>query len=82
MCWQLPIKVDWEPGADGTEIATVRGWERRDWGADGDTMAWCCTEESAAYVGDRAVVDSLGAEIEAIVGHGVYVELRRRLTDG
>jgi hypothetical protein len=22
--WQLPIKVDWEAGADGTEVATVR----------------------------------------------------------
>jgi len=25
VCWQLPIKVDWEPGDDGTEVATVRG---------------------------------------------------------
>jgi len=28
------------------------------------------------------VVDSLGAELEAIVGTAVYVELRRLLTDG
>src|SRR6478735_3895735 len=30
VCWQLPIKVDWEPGESGTEVATVRGWTRRD----------------------------------------------------
>ncbi|MCU1345217.1 MAG: hypothetical protein JWL70_1483, partial [Acidimicrobiia bacterium] len=60
--------------------ATVRGWERRDWGEDGPTMAWCCTEGSQAYVGDRPVVESLGSEIEAVVGTTVYLELRRRLT--
>ena len=32
VCWQLPIKVDWEEGANGTEVATVRPWSRRDWG--------------------------------------------------
>jgi hypothetical protein len=40
VCWQLPIKVDWEPGDDGTEVATVRGWTRSDWGTEGATMAW------------------------------------------
>ena len=44
-------------------------------------MAWCCTEGPLAYVADRPVIDSLGAELEAIVGTEVYVQLRRRLTD-
>lgn len=79
VCWQLPIKVDWELLTDGTEIATVRGWERRDWGDDGDSMHWCCTEGSEAYVGDRPVVESLAAELAAVAGDVVYVELRRRL---
>ena len=42
-------------------------------------MAWCCTEERDAYIGDRRVVDSLGEELTAIVGEAVMVELRRRL---
>jgi hypothetical protein len=79
VCWQLPIKVDWEPGDDGTEIATVRGWTRGDWGAEGDTMAWCCTEGTQAYVGDRQVVVSMAEELDAIVGSEVYLELWRRL---
>ena len=79
VCWQLPIKVDWEPGENGTEVATVRGWRRGDWGAEGEAMAWCCTESSEAYVGDRPVVESLAEELEEIVGSGVYIELRRRL---
>ena len=42
-------------------------------------MAWCCTEGSLAYVGEHQVIDSLGAELEAVVGTDVYVELRRRV---
>jgi hypothetical protein len=79
VCWQLPIKVDWEPGDDGTEVAAVRGWTRGDWGAEGDTMAWCCTEGTLAYVGDRPVIESMGEELDAIMGSEVYSELRRRL---
>jgi hypothetical protein len=79
VCWQLPIKVDWEARDDTTEVATVRAWTRRDWGEEGETMAWCCTEGELAYVADKPVIDSLGEELEAIVGSAVYVELRRRL---
>ncbi|MBA2496226.1 MAG: hypothetical protein H0V33_03875 [Acidimicrobiia bacterium] len=80
VCWELPLRVEFAPRDDGGEVATVRGWSRPDWGAQGETMAWCCTEGERAYVGDRPVVESLGEELEAIVGHTVYVELRRRLT--
>jgi len=79
VCWQLPVKVSWEAGHDGTEVATVRGWRREDWGAEGETMAWCCTEGALAYVGDRPVIESMATELEAIVGTEVFVELRRRL---
>lgn len=86
VCWQLPIRVDWEDAGDGREVATVRRWSRADWGEEGETMAWCCTEASddssargLAYVGDQPVVDSLGDELTAVVGTEVYVELRRRL---
>ena len=79
VCWQLPVKVEWELRADDVEVATVRRWSRADWGPDGETMAWCCTEGEEAYVGDRPVIESLSDELEAIVGTPVFVELRRRL---
>ena len=79
VCWQLPVRIDWAPPVDGVEVATVRRWQRADWGDDGDPMAWCCTEGDRAFVGDRPVVESLGEELEAMVGTEVYVELRRRL---
>ncbi len=80
VCWQLPVRVDWTDGPSGREVATVRRWSRADWGDDGDPMAWCCTEGERAYVGDEPVLTSLAAELEAIVGTEVYVELRRRLS--
>lgn len=80
VCWQLPIRVEWAPGGDdGTEVATVRRWNRADWGDDGNAMAWCCTDEPETYVGDRAVIDSLAEELDALLGAPVRVELRRRL---
>lgn len=79
VCWQLPLRVDWEDRPDGTEVATVRPWRRADLGDDGDPMAWCCTEGDRAQVGDRPVVESLGDELTALVGTPVYLELRRRL---
>jgi hypothetical protein len=78
VCWQLPVKIDWEPLADGVEQATVRGWTRADWGDEGETMAWCCTEGDRAYVGERPVIESLATELEELVGAEVFVELRRR----
>jgi hypothetical protein len=79
VCWQLPVRVDWEEQSDGSEVATVRRWSRADWGDEGETMAWCCTEGPEAYVGDSLVVDSLGEVLEEIAGPAVYAELRRRV---
>jgi hypothetical protein len=79
VCWQLPLRVDWESGPGDTEVATVRRWSRADWGEEGRTMAWCCTEGERAYVGDRPVVESLATELAELAGTEVYVELRRRL---
>lgn len=79
VCWQLPVKVDWEPGPDDTETATVRRWSRADWGVEGETMAWLCTEGPLAYVGDEPVIDSLRDELETLVGTEVYVKLRQQI---
>jgi len=79
VCWQLPVRVDWVMQPDGVEHATVRRWSRGDWGDEGETMAWCCTEGTEAYVGTQPVIDSLAEELAGIAGQHVYVELRRKL---
>jgi hypothetical protein len=81
VCWQLPLRIDWEEIDADTELATVRRWTRADWGDHGRTMAWCCTERSEgaeAYCGDEQVIDSMSDELTLLVGDEVYVELRRR----
>ena len=76
VCWQLPVKVD----DIGDGVRQLRGWERSDWGAEGETMAWLCTDPiERSDVGDRPVVESLEAELVALLGRPVYVELRTRL---
>lgn len=82
VCWQLPLKVDWEDRGEGRETATLRRWSRQDWGEIGEEMAWCCTEGPEAYVGDHPVIDTLAEPLEEIVGAEVVVELRRRLAAG
>jgi hypothetical protein len=79
VCWQLPIRVDWAMQPDGIEHATVRRWTRADWGDEGPTMAWCCTEGDRAYVGDRMVIESLAEELATVAGEAVYVQLRQKL---
>ena len=79
VCWQLPIRVDWEDGGDGTETATVRAWTRADWGPEGETMAWCCTEGDRAYVGEEPVIESLAEALSEVTGPAVFAELRKRL---
>ena len=80
VCWQLPIKVEWNQSPDGRRVAQVRAWRRGDWGGGGSSMAWCCTEEAEAYCGDKRVVDSLRPELEALVGREVYVKLSTKMT--
>ncbi len=79
VCWQLPVRADWDDHPDGTETATVRRWSRADWGAEGTTMAWCCTEEPEPYCGDQPVVESLAAELRGICGDRVYEAVAVRL---
>ncbi len=75
VCWQLPIRVDWVDHGDGTETATIRRWSRADWGDEGRTMAWCCTEAPESYVGEAPVIDSLAAELGALCGDTVLARL-------
>jgi hypothetical protein len=80
VCWQLPVHVDWTARPDGGEVVEVRRWRRNDWGTDGETMAWVCTEAADTYTGEQPVIDTLADELAAVIGPTVLVELRRRLS--
>ena len=48
ICWQLPVKIEISTLADGSTQRTLRKWLRSDWGPEGASMAWCCTEQRAS----------------------------------
>ncbi len=88
VCWQLPVRVDYEQRNDGTETAKVRRWSRDDWGDEGPSMAWLCTDSSDesravadAFVGGERVLDSLATELRTLLGREVYVELVERMSE-
>ena len=58
VCWQLPIKVDWEPRDDGTEAATVRAWTRAYVGEK--PVVESLAEELEAIVGRDVYVELRG----------------------
>ena len=85
ICWQLPLRVE-RSTEGGSTLATLRSWSRVDWGPDGETMAYCCTERADArapadaFIGDRPVVESLREELVALMGEAVVDEIAERVT--
>jgi hypothetical protein len=75
VCWQLPLRRDDDVQDDGRVFTRISQWDRRDWGPGGDEFHWWCTEDPAAFVGKKRVVDSMSEELVAMVGQGVYDQL-------
>ena len=89
VCWQLPLRV--ETGSDGSR--RLRRWRRTDWIATETdpslaelearaAVAWSCTDDRRpvdAYDGPEPVAVSLAAELDALLGPEVVVEIRRQL---
>lgn len=86
ICWQLPVRVERTEQPDGSTLATLRSWSRADWGPDGETMAYCCTQPRStdaadAFVGEQPVVVSLREELVALMGHKAYDSVVDHLAD-
>jgi hypothetical protein len=79
VCWQVPLRIDEDQAADGTRRSTVRRWERRDFGDDGDGLSWWCTDAFADGSGsaslNTAVVSTMEAELRALCGNEIYDRL-------
>ena len=79
-CTRMPIRVDEVETETGVEL-TVRAWRRDDWGPDGETMAWWCTEAPEAHRGDEPVIASLGNELRVLMGDAMYERAVEELRD-
>ena len=76
VCWQLPLRrEDTTEESTGRVITTVTQWDRKHWGGGGEEFHWWCTEAPEAFGGRRAVYQSMGPELRALVGDGVYTRL-------
>lgn len=72
VCWQVPIRLDYQTDENDHETNILREWKRRDWGDGGEDFHWWCTEDPRAFVGDKPVYVSSKEEISAMVGEAAY----------
>ncbi len=79
VCWQLPLRREDQTDTDGHVTSVIRQWDRRHWGEGGSEFHWWCTEDPAAFTGDRPVYVAMRAELESMVGRGVYRRLAEYL---
>lgn len=79
VCWQLPLRREDIVADDGHVTSTITQWDRRHWGGGGEEFHWWCTEEIAAFSGDRPVFEEMAGEIAALVGTPIAELLNRYL---
>lgn len=72
VCWQVPLRREDFTDANGWVTTTVREWKRRDWGDGGAEFHWWCTESSDAFVGNKAVWQSMKDEIVEMTSPVAY----------
>jgi hypothetical protein len=75
VCWQLPLRLEYQEDENGHSVATLRQWRRHDWGTGGDDFHWWCTEDALAFVERTAVYERLDEEIVALVGQDLFDRL-------
>jgi hypothetical protein len=79
VCWQLPLHRDETVDDRGHVTTTITQWDRRHWGAGGADFHWWCTEAPEAFTGHDQVWRSMAAELVALIGPAVYLELVKYL---
>lgn len=78
-CRRVPLRVEERTEAGGGVEVTVRAWRRDDWGPGGATMAWWCTEDTAAFGAAEPLHERIGDELRDLLGDEVLTEFRDRL---
>ncbi len=81
VCWQLPIRRTFErvTRTDGSEVlvVSISEYDRRGWGPGGHDLAWYCSGNTDAHVGQQPVFRSNAPELVALMGPPAYAELAR-----
>lgn len=72
VCWQLPIRLDYNIDDLGHYTYTIREWKSRDWGEGGAEFCWWCTESPDAFVDRKPVFETLRDELVEMIGQAPY----------
>jgi hypothetical protein len=75
VCWQVPLRREDYTDVNGWVTTTVREWKRRDWGDGGAEFHWWCTESKDAFIGKKAVWESMQDEITEMSSPFAYEKL-------
>jgi hypothetical protein len=75
VCWQLPLRREETVDEAGHVTTTITEWDRKHWGAGGAEFHWWCTEAPEAFGGRSPVWKTMAAELVALVGPTVYLQL-------
>jgi hypothetical protein len=79
VCWQLPLRLEFQDDDNNHTTFTVREWKQRDWGVGGDDFHWWCTADDLAFVDVEPVYITLVDELTELVGRDVYDRLVHHL---
>lgn len=87
VCWQVPLRREWEDLGEGRSLTVVSEFSRDAWGDGGAELSWWCTRSALAHAGGAVpVYRTYEPELRELLGDPAYDLLRdvcdRRWTQG
>ncbi len=77
VCWQVPVRREWEDLGEGAGRTTISEFSRAAWGEGGADLDWWCSAASSAHSAGRVpVVASYESELRELLGDAAYDVLR------
>jgi hypothetical protein len=78
VCWQVPIRREWEDLGDGGTRTTLTVFSRAGWGEGGADLSWWCSASISAHAAGREpLIRTYADELRALIGDAAYAELAR-----
>jgi hypothetical protein len=77
VCWQVPVRREWEDLGDGQGRTTISEFARSSWGEGGADLSWWCSSSASAHAAGREpVVVTYESELRELIGDAAYDMLR------
>jgi hypothetical protein len=78
VCWQVPVRREWEDLGEAGTRTTVTEFSRAGWGEGGADLSWWCSASVEAHAaGQEPFVRTYAEELTALIGEAAYAELDR-----